>query len=177
MVSSSNSLILSSDLLLDAPLSSQFHLLYFLQYCNFYLVTTVNTIPTTVSVLECFQPKEASGHMWGVFGLPWWLCSKESACQCRKCSFNHWVGKIPWRRKWQPAPVFLPGKSHGQRSLVRYSSWVHKESNMTEHAHTDEVSLAVIDGGGSTMGKEHPRNFTPDLEAGEKPLSAYESPS
>ena len=60
---------------------------------------------------------------------------------------------------------------------MRYSSWVHKESNMTEHAHTDEVSLAVIDGGGSTMGKEHPRNFTPDLEAGEKPLSAYESPS
>ena len=41
--------------------------------------------------------------------------------------------KIPWRRKWQPSPVFLLGKSHGQRSLVGYSSWGHKESDMTEH--------------------------------------------
>ena len=37
--------------------------------------------------------------------------------------FDPWVGKIPWRRKWQPTPVFLTGKSHGQRSLVSYSSW------------------------------------------------------
>ena len=43
---------------------------------------------------------------------------KESACQCRKCGLDPWVGKIPWRRKWQPTPVFLSGKSHGQRSLV-----------------------------------------------------------
>ena len=43
---------------------------------------------------------------------------KESVCQCRRCGFDSRVGKIPWRRKWQPAPVFLPGKSHGQRSLV-----------------------------------------------------------
>ena len=42
------------------------------------------------------------------------------------------VRKIPWRRKWQPTPVFLPGKSHGQRSLVGYSPWGHKESDMTE---------------------------------------------
>ena len=37
--------------------------------------------------------------------------------------FDPWIGKIPWRRKWQPIPVFLPGKSHGQRSLVGYSPW------------------------------------------------------
>ena len=37
--------------------------------------------------------------------------------------FNPWVGKIPWRRKWQPTLVFLHGKSHGQRSLVGYSPW------------------------------------------------------
>ena len=48
--------------------------------------------------------------------------------------FNPWVGKIPWRRKWQPAPVFLPGESHGQRSLAGYSPWGHKESDMTEHS-------------------------------------------
>ena len=41
--------------------------------------------------------------------LPWWLSSKESACQCRRHQFNPWVRKIPWRRKWQPTPVFLPG--------------------------------------------------------------------
>ena len=43
-----------------------------------------------------------------------------------------WVGKIPWRRKWQPTPVFLPGELHGQRSLACYSPWGHKESDMTE---------------------------------------------
>ena len=40
--------------------------------------------------------------------------------------FDPWVGKIPWRRTWQPIPVFLPGESHGQRSLVSYSLWVHR---------------------------------------------------
>ena len=43
-----------------------------------------------------------------------------------------WVRKIPWRRKWQPTPVFLPGESHGQRSVVGYSPWGHKESDTTE---------------------------------------------
>ena len=52
------------------------------------------------------------------FGLPWLLSGKESACQCRRCGFGLCVGKIPWRGKWQPTPVFLPGKSQGQRILV-----------------------------------------------------------
>ena len=42
--------------------------------------------------------------------------------------------KIPWRRKWQPTQVFLPGESHGQRSMVVYNSWGHTEWNMTEHS-------------------------------------------
>ena len=42
------------------------------------------------------------------------------------------VGKMPWRREWQPSPVFLPGESHGQRSLVGYSPWGHTESDTTE---------------------------------------------
>ena len=46
-----------------------------------------------------------------------------------------WVGKIPWRRKWQPTPVFLPGESHGRRSQVGYSPWGCKESDMTERLH------------------------------------------
>ena len=46
--------------------------------------------------------------------------------------FNPWVGKIPRRGKWQPTTVFLAGKSHGQRSLVGYSPWGHKELDTTE---------------------------------------------
>ena len=56
-------------------------------------------------------------------------------CPCRRrkrCRFNPWVGKIPWRRAWQPALVFLPGESHGQRSLVGYNPWGCKESDTTE---------------------------------------------
>ena len=64
--------------------------------------------------------------------IPWWLSGKESACQCRRCRFNPWVGKIPWIRKWQPTPTFLPGESHGLRSLANYSPWCCKESTMTE---------------------------------------------
>ena len=61
-----------------------------------------------------------------ILELAKWHSGKESACQCRRLSFNPWVRKIPWRRKWQPTPVFLPGKSHGQRSLEGYSPWNHK---------------------------------------------------
>ena len=46
--------------------------------------------------------------------------------------FNPWVGKISWRRKWQPTPVFLSGKAHGRRSLIGYSPWGRKESDTTE---------------------------------------------
>ena len=46
--------------------------------------------------------------------------------------FDPWVGKIPWRRKWQPIPVFLFAKFHGQRSLGGYSPWGHEESDRTE---------------------------------------------
>ena len=50
--------------------------------------------------------------------------------------FDAWVGKIPWRRKWQPTPVLLPGESHGERSLVGYSPWGRKESDTTERLHS-----------------------------------------
>ena len=64
-------------------------------------------------------------------GLPWWFCGTETACQCRRCGFNPWVRKMPWRRKWPSTPVFLPGKSHGQRSLVGYCPWSCKGLGMT----------------------------------------------
>ena len=52
--------------------------------------------------------------------------------QCGKPGFNPWLGKISWRRRWPPIPVFLPGESHGQKSLESYSPWGRKESDMTE---------------------------------------------
>ena len=64
---------------------------------------------------------------------------KESACQRRRskrCIFDPWVRKVPWRRTWQFTSVFLPGESHGQRSPVGYSPWGCKELDTTEHTHT-----------------------------------------
>ena len=58
--------------------------------------------------------------VWGA-GLPWWFKWLRVCLQCGRPGFNPWVGKIPWRRKWQPTLVFLPGKSHGWRSLVGYT--------------------------------------------------------
>ena len=74
--------------------------------------------------------------VWPLWLLQW-LSGKESVChcrRCRRCGFGPWVGKVPWSRKWQPTPVFMPRRSHGQRSLVGYSPWGRKESDTTEHA-------------------------------------------
>ena len=58
--------------------------------------------------------------------------------------FNPWVGRISWRRKWQPIPVFFPGKSHGQRSLVGYSPWGCKESDTTEQLHFTRFVIVFL---------------------------------
>ena len=74
------------------------------------------------------------------FGLPRWPSGKEFTYHCRglkRCVFSPWFGKIPWNRKWQPTPVFLHEKFHGQRSMVGYSPWGCKDSNMTEWLNTD----------------------------------------
>ena len=55
--------------------------------------------------------------------------------QCGRTGFDPWVGRIPWRRKWQPTPALLPGKFHRWKSLVGYSPWDCKESDMTEQLH------------------------------------------
>ena len=56
------------------------------------------------------------GESRGLVGLS----GKESTCQYRRLKFDPWVGKIPWRREWQPTPIFSPGEYHGQRSLAAY---------------------------------------------------------
>ena len=61
------------------------------------------------------------------------VAQMESVClQWGRPWFDPWAGKIPWRRKWQPTPILLPGESHGWRSLAGYSPWGRKESDMTE---------------------------------------------
>ena len=59
--------------------------------------------------------------------FPRWLSGKESTCQCRKRGFDPWSRKIPWRRKWQPTPVFWPENPQGQRILAGYSPWGRKK--------------------------------------------------
>ena len=75
--------------------------------------------------------------------LPRWGSDKESACWGRRCGFNSWIREIPWRRKWQPILVFLPGKLHGQRSWQAIVQG-HKELDTTEHSHTHMVYCYTI---------------------------------
>ena len=65
-------------------------------------------------------------------GFPVGSEHKESACIVGDPGSIPGSGRPPWKKEWHPTPVFLPGESHGQRSLVGHSPWGHKESNMTE---------------------------------------------
>ena len=71
-----------------------------------------------------------------ILGFPSGAGSREPACNAGNLGstpgFDSWVGKIPWRREWQPTPIFLPGEFHGQKSLEVYGLWDHKESDLTE---------------------------------------------
>ena len=70
---------------------------------------------------------------------------KSICLRCRRPGFNPWVRKIPWRREWQPTPVFLPEEFHGHRCLVGYSPWGYKESDTdkaTNHARTPSLPAA-----------------------------------
>ena len=73
-------------------------------------------------------------------GFPGGASGKAAACQCgrfKRRRFDPWVGKIPWRRVWQPTPVFVPGESHGQKSLEGYSPWGRTRlQRLSMHAYT-----------------------------------------
>ena len=68
----------------------------------------------------------------------------KSACHCRRSGFVSWFGKIPWRRERLLTLVFLPGKSHGQRSLAGYSPWSCKELDMTEQLTITFLMLKML---------------------------------
>ena len=92
---------------------------------------------------KCLERVE-KGNRLGVFKVvrvSGGLNGEESASQHKRHRFNLWVGKILWRGKWQSTPVFLPGKSHGQKSLAGYSPWDQKESDMIEHAYSMHVPV------------------------------------
>ena len=86
-------------------------------------VTVHSTYTLYTCVCESVCMCVCMPYLWG---LPRRLSGKESACQCRRhkrLGLSSWVEMVPWRRKWQPTPAFLYGKSHGQRSLVGYRPW------------------------------------------------------
>ena len=92
---------------------------------------------------KCFERVE-KGNWFGVFKVvrvSGGLNGGESASQHKRHRFDPWIGKILWRRKWWSTPVFLPGKSHGQRSLAGYGPWGQKESDTIEHAYTMCIRL------------------------------------
>ena len=116
--------------------------------------------------LEPWLPCSVQGQPWGRFficvslsffrctpskiivtNFPGGLIVKEPTWHCRRhkrCGFDSWVGKIPWRRAWQPTPVFLPGESHEQRGLAGYSAWVRNELEMTERLRTQRHNFHEI---------------------------------
>ena len=99
---------------------------------------------TCVSSLLCQNPDVNYKHLIKVhimLGPARWHSGKGCACQCRRLEFHPWNGKIPWRRKRQPALVPLPGKSHEQGTLAGYSSWGCKELDTTEHKYIYYVTI------------------------------------
>ena len=111
-----------------------------------------NTGVGSLSLLQGIFPTQELNQgllNWGGFFTIWaiiprWCSGKESACLCRRHKFDHCVGKIPWRRNWQPTSVFLPGETHGQSCLMGYSPWGHKESGMTKWLSTHIHECAIF---------------------------------
>ena len=94
-----------------------------------------------VDRIECLPLNKGQIACITYRGLPRWLNGKEFVCQCKRYGFYPWVWKIPWRRKWPPTPVFLPGKSHGQRDLEGTVHGVTKESDMTEQLNNNNFII------------------------------------
>ena len=106
--------------------------------CPSVMSVIVSYIPRFFSLMHCYF---LSLRCVWLFSILWTAACQValpftiSCLQCGRPGFDPWVGKIPWRRKWQPTPVFLPGESHGQRSLVGYSPQGLKELDTTERLH------------------------------------------
>ena len=86
--------------------------------------------------------------IWSLVPLPFlkpaWTSETSRFRYCWSLAWRILSTTFVWRRKWQPTPVFLPGKSHGWKSLVGYSSWGHKESNTTKWLHLLACEMSAI---------------------------------
>ena len=101
----------------------------------------VKDIDGLYNQLNKFSVMSIWSTLYPIMGFPGYSDGKV-CLQCRRPGFNPGVGKIPWRRKWQSIPVFLPGKSHGWRSLAGYSPWYRKESDTTKQlTHTQPTII------------------------------------
>ena len=104
---------------------------------NIFLQHFEGTAPLSISFCCCWDlwRKDFCSFLWSLEtcgGLSFSLGFPGGSLEFGRSGFDPWVRKFPWGRKWQPAPPFLPAKSHGRRSLAGYSPWGHKESDTTE---------------------------------------------
>ena len=95
-----------------------------------------------MSSLNSIEIPGSGHHSLHVIEARQWRILLSMQETCRRCGFNPWVGKIPWSRKWQPTPIFLLGKSHGQRSQAGCSPWACTKSQtpLSSHTHIDKYS-------------------------------------
>ena len=116
------------------------HLAQFLPYSHHTHVRLVSAYYVAGMVSGGASGKDSACQNRRLWFYPWirkipWrraqLSGKEPACQRKRLRFYPWIRKIPWRRAQQPTPVFLPGESHGQKSLARYSPWGHRRAGHT----------------------------------------------
>ena len=111
------------------------HVFLFIFLSNFYWsLVGLQELPRWLSGKEPARQHKRFGFYPWIRKIPWrraQLSGKEPACQRKRLRFYPWIRKIPWRRAQQPTPVFLPGESHGQKSLARYSPWGHRRAGHT----------------------------------------------
>ena len=107
----------------DKGLSSMLSILTIIRTIYFQCIIFIKTLASRASLVA-----------------QWWRIRP----QCGRLRFEPWVGQIPWRRKWQPTPVFLPGKSRGQRSLAGYSPLGCKELDVTHQLNNDRNPCLLI---------------------------------
>ena len=95
--------------------------------------------------VEIILEKRKGSVLYKQYGFPSGISGEESTCQCRRhkrCRFDPYVGKIPWRREWQPTPVFLPEKSHGWAAVHGVTkSWSQLSG---QHIHTCKLIIIII---------------------------------
>ena len=114
--------------------------------------TCLKAKSSSFSVFEAVLLIELGQRRLESEGFPCGSDGKEPVCQYRRCGFDPWIRKIPWRRKWQPTPVFLPGESHGQKSMAATVIRVTVRHNRSNLARTHVVLVSDVQQSDSAIG-------------------------